>query len=54
MYRQKKYTIYTNQLSITTEMQSICFYNSGILEINDEGFYYASKRSNVYIQIVLT
>jgi hypothetical protein len=50
---EKIYTIHTNQLTITTKPQTICFYNSGILEINEEAFYKAVTRTNVYIQVIL-
>jgi hypothetical protein len=50
---EKTYTIYTTQLTITTKPQTICFYNSGILEINEEAFYKATNRTNVYIQVIL-
>jgi hypothetical protein len=50
---KKIFTIPVNQLYITTDIQTICFSNCGILKINEDNFYDMSKRSNIYFIINL-
>lgn len=50
---KKIFTIPVNQLYITSEIQTVCLPNCGILKINEDNFYDMSKRSNVYFIIQL-
>jgi hypothetical protein len=50
---KKQYTIYTNQLVITNQQQTICLFNSGILLITDDDFYKSTSRSTIYLYITL-
>jgi len=50
---KKMFTIPVNQLYITSEIQTICFPNCGILKINEDNFYDISVRSNVYFIVQL-
>jgi len=50
---KKQYTIYTNQLVITNQQQTICLFNSGILLITDDDFYKSTDRSTIYLYITL-
>ena len=50
---KKKYTIYTQQLVITNQEQTICLDNFGIMLITDDDFYKSTNRSNIYIHITL-
>lgn len=47
----KTFTLPVNQLHVTSETQTICLPNSGILRINEDNFYDVSKRSNVYFLV---
>lgn len=50
---KKVFTIPVNQLYITSAVQTVCLPNCGILKINEDNFYDASKRSNIYFSIQL-
>jgi hypothetical protein len=50
---KKIFTIPVNQLYITSDIQTICFSNCGILKINEDNFYDTSKRANIYFIVQL-
>jgi DnaJ-class molecular chaperone len=50
---KKMFTIPVNQLCITSDIQTICLPNCGILKINEDNFYDISSRSNIYFIVQL-
>jgi hypothetical protein len=47
----KTFTLPVNQLQVTSEIQTICLPNCGILRINEDNFYDISNRSHVYFLV---
>jgi|LakMenEpi03Aug12_release.lakeMendotaPanAssembly.Ray.scaffolds.fasta_scaffold475883_1 hypothetical protein len=49
----KTFTLPVKELHVTSEPQTICLPNCGILRINEDNFYDISNRSNVYFLVQL-
>jgi hypothetical protein len=47
----KTFTLPVDQLHVTSEPQTICLTNCGILRINEDNFYDVSNRSHVYFLV---